>query len=40
MDRDIRMTAQDLVANFVEALARWFCDAYPRDCSKPDAENT
>src|SRR5262245_7903618 len=30
----------DLAANGGEALARWFCDAYPRDCSKPDAENT
>src|SRR5215510_13777672 len=30
----------DLAANCVGAMARWFCDAYPRDCSKPDAENT
>jgi hypothetical protein len=30
----------DLAANCIEALARWFCDAYPGDCSKPDAENT
>src|SRR5262245_52412989 len=30
----------DLAANCVEALARWLRGAYPRDCSKPDAENT
>jgi len=41
MDRDSRITAKTyLAANCIEALARWFCDAYPRDYSKPDAENT
>ena len=37
MDRDSRITAKTyLAANRIEALARWFCDAFPRDCPSPN----